>query len=81
MTALGTSFIVLGMAFLFSGLIFVLFRRKPVEPSAQQESFKESQERTEYYLQQMREERPRTLGYEPLPFVDIEFYRTFVSHF
>jgi hypothetical protein len=23
----------------------------------------------------------RTLGYEPSPFVDIEFYRTFVSHF
>ena len=60
MTALGTSFIVLGVAFLFRGLIFMLpkpFGRKPVQPSAQQESFKESQERTEYYLQQMREER------------------------
>jgi len=60
MTALGTSFIVLGVAFLFRGLIFVLpkpFGRKPVQPSAQQESFKESQERTAYYLQQIREER------------------------
>jgi hypothetical protein len=57
MTVLGTSFIVLGMAFLSSGLIFVFFGRKPVEPSARQKSFKESQERTTYYLQQMREER------------------------
>jgi hypothetical protein len=60
MIALGTSCIVLGMAFLVSGLIFVLptpFPRKPVQPSAQQESFKESRERTAYYLQQMREER------------------------
>jgi hypothetical protein len=41
MTALGTSFIVLGVAFLFRGLIFVLpkpFGRKPVQPSAQQET-------------------------------------------
>jgi hypothetical protein len=60
MTALGTSFIVLGVAFLFRGLIFMLskpFGRKPVQPSARQESFKESQERTAYYLQQIREER------------------------
>jgi hypothetical protein len=57
MTMLGASFILLGLAFLFSGLIFVLFGRKPVEPSAQQQLFKESQERTAYYLQQMREER------------------------
>jgi hypothetical protein len=27
------------------------------------------------------EMRGRTLGYEPPPFVDIEFYRTFASHF
>ena len=82
MTALGTSFIVLGVAFLFRGLIFMLskpFGRKPVQPSARQKSFKESQERTAYYLQQIRARR--TLGYEPSPFVDIEFYRTFVSHF
>jgi hypothetical protein len=56
MKALGTSLIVLGLAFLFSGLIFVLPmpRRKN---SRQQESFEESRERTEYYLKQMREER------------------------
>ena len=60
MTALGTSLIVLGVAFLFSGLIFVLPKpsgHKPVQPSAQQESFKESRKRIAYYLQQIREER------------------------
>jgi hypothetical protein len=60
MTALGASLMVLGVAFLFSGLIFVFPKpsgRKPVQPSAQQKSFKESQERTAYYLQQIREER------------------------
>jgi hypothetical protein len=60
MTALGTSLMVLGVAFLFGGLIFALPKpsgRKPVQPSAQQESFKESQERTAYYLRQIREER------------------------
>jgi hypothetical protein len=60
MIALGTSCIVLGMTFLVSGLILYylcLSYAKPVQPSAQQESFKESQERTAYYLQQIREER------------------------
>jgi thioesterase domain-containing protein len=56
MKALGASLIVLGLAFLFSGLIFVLPlpRRKRSRPK---ESFEESQERTEYYLKQMRKER------------------------
>jgi hypothetical protein len=56
MKALGTALIVLGMASLLSGLIFMLpvpYRRKH---SAQEEAFKESQERTEFYLKQMREE-------------------------
>jgi hypothetical protein len=56
MKALGTSLIVLGLAFLFSGLIFVL----PLpgrKGSRQKESFEESQERTAYYLKQMRGER------------------------
>jgi hypothetical protein len=55
MKALGTSLIVLGLAFLFSGLIFVL----PLpgrKRSRQKESFEESQERTAYYLKQMRGE-------------------------
>jgi hypothetical protein len=56
MKALGTSLIVLGLASLLSGLIFMLpipHRRKH---SAQEESFQDSQERTEYYLRQMKEE-------------------------
>jgi hypothetical protein len=57
------------MALLFSGLIFVLFGRKPVEPSAQQQSFKESQERTAYYLHQMREDRGELT---PAPYSAVE---------
>jgi len=55
MIALGTSLIVLGMALLFSGLIFLLPTER--KHSALQESFKESEERIEYFLQQMREDR------------------------
>jgi hypothetical protein len=57
MNALGTSLIVCGVAFLFSGLIFLLPGPSRRKHAAQQESFKQSQEQTEYYLQQMREER------------------------
>jgi hypothetical protein len=54
MNTLGVSLLVLGSAFLFSGLIF-MFPNGP-QRSAPKESFEESQERADYYLQQMREE-------------------------
>jgi hypothetical protein len=55
MRVLGVSLIVLGAAFLFSGLVFLL----PVgnKRTAPRKSFEHSQKRTEYYLQQMRNER------------------------
>ena len=56
MKALGTSLIVLGLASLLSGLIFMLPVPQRRKRSAQEESFKESQERTEYYLRRMKEE-------------------------
>jgi hypothetical protein len=55
MNVLGASLIVLGLAFLFSGLVCMLPTGR--KHSVAQESFEESQERTEYYLRQMREER------------------------
>jgi hypothetical protein len=55
MNALGTSLVVLGLAFLLSGLIFTLPDRR--KRSVSEESIEESLERTDYYLQQMREER------------------------
>ena len=62
MTALGISLIVLGMALLCSGLVFllpsfILPTRHEDPPPQPQESFEESQERTARYLQEMREER------------------------
>ena len=54
MNALGTSLLVLGLAFLFSGVIFMLPDRR--KRSVSQELIEESLERTEYYLQQMGEE-------------------------
>jgi hypothetical protein len=47
MNALGTSLIVCGMAFLFSGLIFLLRVPSRRKHAAQQESVKQSQEQTE----------------------------------
>ena len=55
MDALGISLIVGGMAFLFSGLLFLLPTERKL--SSRNESFEESRERTEYYLQEMRKER------------------------
>jgi hypothetical protein len=55
MDILGKSLVVLGMAFVISGLVLMLPTGR--KKSAKQESLEESQERTEYYLQQMREER------------------------
>ena len=61
MTALGISLIVLGMALLCSGLVFLLpsfvLPTRHENPPPPQESFKENQERTARYLQEMREER------------------------
>jgi hypothetical protein len=55
MNALGTSLIVLGVAFVFSGLIFMLPTGR--KDSVPKETFEESRQRTEHYLQQIREER------------------------
>ena len=55
MNALGVSLIVGGMAFLFSGLIFLLPTERKL--SQRNESIEESRERTEYYLQEMRKQR------------------------
>jgi hypothetical protein len=55
MKALGLSMIVGGMAFLFSGLIFLLPTERKL--SARKHSLEESQEEIEYHLRQMRKER------------------------
>jgi hypothetical protein len=55
MDVFAKSLIVLGLAFVASGLVFVLPTRR--KNSAGQESFEESRERAEYYLQQIRQER------------------------
>ena len=57
MNTLGVSLIVGGMAFLVSGLLFLLpTKRKPPQPI---ESFDESRERTEYYLEMLRKENSK----------------------
>jgi hypothetical protein len=55
MNTLGLSMIVAGVAFLFSGLIFLL----PIEKrlSAREQIFEESQKELEHHLEQMRKER------------------------
>jgi Na+-transporting methylmalonyl-CoA/oxaloacetate decarboxylase gamma subunit len=55
MNTLGISMIVAGVAFLFSGLIFLL----PIERrlSAREQSVEESQTEIEHHLEQMRSER------------------------
>jgi hypothetical protein len=55
MNALGISLIVGGMAFLFSGLVFLLPSEKKL--SGRKQSFEESQKEIEYYLQQLRNPR------------------------
>ena len=52
MTALGLSMIVGGLAFLLSGMIFLLPTGR--RQSAQDRSFEESQDDLEFYLSQMR---------------------------
>jgi hypothetical protein len=57
MTVLGTSLIVGGMAFLFSGLIFLL--PVPLKKPAKLPTLEEDQERVEHYLQQLQYRRER----------------------
>jgi hypothetical protein len=54
MDTVGVALVVGGMAFLLSGLVFLI----PVRGTrSQQESFEESQEQTEEYLREMRRNR------------------------
>jgi hypothetical protein len=55
MDSVGIALIVGGMAFLVSGLIFLIPTERKL--SSSRETFEESQERTENYLAQMRDER------------------------
>jgi F0F1-type ATP synthase assembly protein I len=52
MTALGLSMIVGGMAFLLSGLIFLLPAER--KQSARDQTFEEARNEIEFYLSQMR---------------------------
>jgi hypothetical protein len=52
MHALGVSLIVCGMAFLVSGLLFLIPTERKL--SSRQDSFEESQERMDYFLQLIR---------------------------
>jgi hypothetical protein len=57
MNTIGVALIVGGMAFLFSGLIFLLpIERKVSDTNG---SINVDQERIEYYLRQIREDRSR----------------------
>jgi hypothetical protein len=55
MDSVGITLIVGGMAFLVSGLIFLIPIERKLYSSL--ETFEEGQERIEYYLAQMRDER------------------------
>lgn len=54
MDMFGVALLIVGMAFLFSGLVSLL----PIERnlSSRMESFEDSQRRTEYYISQMRKQ-------------------------
>jgi hypothetical protein len=54
MDTLGVALLVGGMAFLFSGLIFLLPTERKL--SSRMESFEETQQQIEYYLSQMRKQ-------------------------
>jgi hypothetical protein len=54
MDTLGLALLVGGMAFLFSGLVFLLPTERKL--SSRTESFEDSQRRTEYYLSEMRKQ-------------------------
>ena len=55
METFGVALLVGGMAFLFSGLIFLLPTGRKV--SSRMESFEDSQQQIEYYLSKMRKQR------------------------
>jgi hypothetical protein len=54
MDTLGVALLVGGMAFLFSGLIFLLPTERKL--SSRTESFEDTQQQIEYYLSQMRKQ-------------------------
>ena len=54
MDTLGVALLVGGMAFLFSGLIFLLPTERKL--SSRMESFEDSQQEIEYYLSKMRKQ-------------------------
>jgi hypothetical protein len=55
MDTLAVALLVGGMAFLFSGLVFLLPTERKL--SSQMESFENSQQQIEYYLSQVRKQR------------------------
>jgi hypothetical protein len=55
MNPLGLSLVVGGLAFLISGLLFLLSKQR--KQSAQQETIKESMERIDHHLREMRRDR------------------------
>jgi hypothetical protein len=54
METLGVALLIGGMAFLFSGLIFLLPTERKL--SSRLESFEDSQQQIEYYLSKMRKQ-------------------------
>ena len=54
METLGVALLVGGMAFLFSGLVFLLPTERKL--SSRMESFEETQQQIEYYLSKMRKQ-------------------------
>ena len=54
METLGVALLVGGMAFLFSGLVFLLPTER--KHSSRMESFEDSQQQIEYYLSKMRKQ-------------------------
>jgi hypothetical protein len=54
METLGVALLVGGMAFLFSGLVFLLPTER--KRSSRMESFEDSQQQIEYYLSKMRKQ-------------------------
>jgi hypothetical protein len=60
MDTLAVALLVGGMAFLFSGLLFLLPTERKI--SSRTESFEVSQQQIEHYLSQMRKQRDEQTG-------------------
>jgi hypothetical protein len=60
MDTLGVALLVGGMAFLFSGLLFLLPTEREI--SSRTESFDINQQQIEHYLSQMRKQRDEQAG-------------------